>query len=204
MAESKSKREKFDRGFYYWVIRNYLKKDPVLDVGCGQGNFLRVCEEEGVRAIGIDTDKQSIVHCKKRGLDVKYGSAYKLPFKSNMFNGIFCANLIEHLQHPEKAIREFYRVLMSKGFLVITTPRPNVWFWDDPTHVKPYTENGLRRLVTGVNYPYQKGSDLELVEITYAQRTFRLLNSHLFVKLVGILPFKVTTGQIVLVVKKSH
>ena len=56
-----------------------------------------------------------------------------------------CAHLIEHLGYKEacKLASEITRVLKSKGYLVIRTPMLNKFFFNDPTHVRPYPPAAL-------------------------------------------------------------
>jgi len=53
--------------------------------------------------------------------------AHNLPFKTNVFSKIFCFEVLEHLDSPIKAIKEFKRVLEDRGYIIITVP--NVWYW---------------------------------------------------------------------------
>jgi ubiquinone/menaquinone biosynthesis C-methylase UbiE len=89
-------------------------------------------EKEGRNAVGIDIGSG---HLKNAFNDAKnleaerdayflVGDLEDLPFKNNSFDTIICSEVIEHLLEPERAIREFERVLKSKGILVVTVPNP--------------------------------------------------------------------------------
>ena len=55
--------------------------------------------------------------------------------------------VIEHIQNPENIFFEIKRVLKKNGLLFVRTPNWKMCsddFYNDPTHVKPYTPEGLR------------------------------------------------------------
>lgn len=53
--------------------------------------------------------------------------AHYLGFRSSIFDEIHCYELLEHLDSPIRALREFERVLKKNGSIIISIP--NVWFW---------------------------------------------------------------------------
>lgn len=52
--------------------------------------------------------------------------AHNLPFKSNVFEKIYCSELLEHLDDPSKALEEINRVLHTNGVALIDFPKPFV------------------------------------------------------------------------------
>ena len=48
---------------------------PVIDVGCGRGEWLELLAAEGVEAYGVDTNQVVVDRCRERGLDVRAGDA---------------------------------------------------------------------------------------------------------------------------------
>jgi SAM-dependent methyltransferase len=80
-----------------------------LDIGCGDGYFLRRCTK-----------------CKERfGLDMLLGDDIEdiLDFPDKYFDCVTMLAVIEHLFEPEKVFNDIWRVLKPKGRLIITTPR---------------------------------------------------------------------------------
>jgi O-antigen chain-terminating methyltransferase len=101
---------------------------PVLDVGCGRGEFLELLREAGVEASGIDLDEDMVEHCREEGLDVQRAEA--LSFLSGLadgsLGGIFCAHLVEHLG-PTALLRLLQlsaAKLQPGGVFVAETPNP--------------------------------------------------------------------------------
>ena len=123
-----------------FILKSVVKefRGKVLDVGCGTGEFIDMYHNSH----GIDLNKYIVEYCKKKGLNVTYGSAYKIPFKNGSFNGIFCSNVFEHLRMPRKAISEFRRVLKRDGRLMITVPT-KTGYEKDSTHVKYWHKENL-------------------------------------------------------------
>ena len=68
------------------------------------------------------------------------------------FDVIISMDVIEHIIHYENYMKTIHALLKKGGLFICTTPNiqkqwlHNVPFYDDPTHVKPYTKRGLCRL----------------------------------------------------------
>ena len=75
---------------------------PVLDIGCGRGEFLTLLREAGVEARGIDVDPEMVTHCREEGLEVEQADAlsYLASLEDDSLGGIFCAHVLEHLSPP--------------------------------------------------------------------------------------------------------
>jgi len=119
----------------------------VLDLGCGRGEFIELLQSAGVPARGIDLDQQSVALCRHKGLEAETADlfTYLAGLADCALDGIFCAQLIEHL--PPARLPELVRLASAKlsrgGLLVIETPNPEslaifaTHFYIDPTHERP-------------------------------------------------------------------
>lgn len=90
------------------TIANYTKGN-VLDVGCNKMLLKQFVKEE-YTSVDIEGHPQILA------------DAMHLPFKSNTFDTVVMAEVIEHLDNPIKAVEECARV--SKKNVIITTPNP--------------------------------------------------------------------------------
>jgi SAM-dependent methyltransferase len=120
---------------------------PVLDAGCGRGEFLELLRERGVTAVGVDSDADMVERCREKGLDnVELASAgdYLERQPDASLGAIFSAQVIEHMPYDE--LRRFLELarakLRSGGLLVAETVNPHAphalkTFWVDPTHRHP-------------------------------------------------------------------
>lgn len=130
---------------YFWGILNSNNCRRVADIGCGLGFFVEHAPA-GIEATGVDSNRLVVEHCVARGVSAVHGDAGNLPLADASYDGVFCSHLLEHLSAPETAMREFARVLAQGGLLVVRVPPFNDSFYDDWTHVRPYTEKTLARL----------------------------------------------------------
>ena len=101
---------------------------PVLDIGCGRGEFLTLLRETGVEARGIDTDPEMVTHCREEGLEVKQADAiaYLGSLEDDSLGGIFCAHVLEHLS-PRALFRLLELAaakLRPEGVFAAETPNP--------------------------------------------------------------------------------
>ena len=153
----KSQRDKY----FKKILSNHFKDIPlVVDIGCGQGDFLTQAKELRINAEGIDDKEFWVTRCVKKGLKAKKGSIFEIPYDDNSVDGVFLQSVLEHTD-PVKSMKEISRVIKNEGIVAISCPTPEKHFWDDPTHVRPYTIKSLSTLfemfgfkVTHKNYVF--------------------------------------------------
>lgn len=120
---------------------------PVLDAGCGRGEFLLAAREAGLDARGVDTNERSVADLRRRGVSVDLAGIPECfaPLGGGSLGSIVAMHVVEHL--PVEALfalfRESARVLRADGLLMIETPNAESMivsasdFWRDPTHIAP-------------------------------------------------------------------
>ena len=96
----------------------------VLDVGCGDGVFLKYADLKGAITHGIDSSSSGIWWARKKtGCENLYvGSTDALPFPDDMFDLVVMIDVINYLNDYAGAIREACRVLVAGGKLAIMSP----------------------------------------------------------------------------------
>jgi O-antigen chain-terminating methyltransferase len=128
---------------------------PVLDIGCGRGEFLSLLAAAEIPARGIDLDPEMVEFCQGEGLDVERAEAVahlaELPDRS--LGGIFAAQFVEHL--PPEGIVKLLELaaakLRSGGVLVLETVNPLSFvalrhYFADLTHSQPLVPETLELL----------------------------------------------------------
>lgn len=97
------------------------KSLKLLEVGCGMGFFLDVCEEYGIDARGCDVAEKALKFANRNSPRARAGTLDS-HYPDNSFDLICGFNLIEHLPHPLELIKQAERVLRPGGILVLETP----------------------------------------------------------------------------------
>lgn len=108
------------------VINSLGKKKnlKILDAGCGEGYLSRFIAKKGHRVFGIDASQKLIESAKemekKKALGIKYstGDFRKTRFPSSYFDLIVSNQTIHEIPDPEKALKEFQRVLKKEGGII--------------------------------------------------------------------------------------
>jgi O-antigen chain-terminating methyltransferase len=130
---------------------------PLLDLGCGRGEWLEILKSENFSAQGIDLNTLLVERCREMQLDVVESDIFEyLPSVADAGIGAITAfHLVEHLMLGDliRLIDECIRVLKPGGMLIFETPNPeNVLvgscnFYYDPTHRNPVPPKLLKFLV---------------------------------------------------------
>ena len=123
------------------------KGSHVLDLGSGDRFLKDQLEEKGIVYKDYDIND----------LDFEVD---KFNDEDDKFDLIISLAVIEHIKNPGLFLSECKRVLKNDSCLYLSTPN---WkysrdtFWNDPTHVKPYTETSFK-----ISY-YQGGIMLNFI-----------------------------------------
>jgi len=188
------------------------KNQKILDIGCGDGVLLSlIYQKTNSKITGIDSDKDSLKSAKlifrQMKISAKFirASAYQLPFKVNQFDIVIAAEIIEHLNNPNKLLSEMARVIKPDGKAIITTPIKLTTVPEDKMHVQEFTKNDFKNLL---NQYFKKviitASHPACLTKLYTLTLFKIAKFHfdpfrwiinIFVLLTGLNPFKIKLGK---------
>ena len=110
----------------YKVLLKYWKGERLIDLGC-------LWSEVPLRALyaqpdaivwGLDQANEAIEALQRKYPEINYavGDVYDTQFPDRSFDYVVAGELIEHLEEPEKFIKEAYRILDDGGILALSTP----------------------------------------------------------------------------------
>lgn len=130
----------------HYVLR-FAGSAPVLDLGCGRGEFLEAARDSGLAAMGIDQSDECVALCRSKGLDAARADLflYLEALADRSLGGIYCAQVVEHID-PHRLPDLIFLIakkLRSGALAVIETPNPEclaifaTHFFIDPTHTRP-------------------------------------------------------------------
>jgi SAM-dependent methyltransferase len=162
----------------------------LIDIGCGTKPYKEMLA--GVVSEHVGVDHADSLH-GTQAVDL-IGTAYSIPSDEGEFDSALCTAVLEHLEEPEQAIRECYRVLRPGAVAIYSTPF--IWhLHEEPRDFYRYSKHGL-------NYLFQQAG-FEVIEIkplsgfwtTFGQlfvyyiyrRNYGLLRRLRVIELVGLL-----------------
>jgi SAM-dependent methyltransferase len=129
---------------------------PVLDLGCGRGEWLAVLREADVPGRGIDSNQSCVDECVADGLSAVTGDLVEFlrSAPDGSAGAITMFQVVEHLPFGVlvEVLEHVARVLRPGGVLIAETPNSlNLkvaasTFWLDPTHERPLHPELLRFL----------------------------------------------------------
>jgi SAM-dependent methyltransferase len=142
-------------------VDDFRDATPVLDVGCGRGEFLALLREAGLEARGIDPDADMVDFSRGEGHDVTQADAvsYLETLEDGSLGGIFMGQVVEHLPAGMlvRTLELSARKLRSGGVLIAETINPlsplalrN--YFADLTHAQPLVPETLALLVKQVGF----------------------------------------------------
>ena len=135
---------------------------PVLDIGCGRGEFLELLRERHIDGRGVDADLDMVLLGRDKGLDVvmQDGLTCLAALPDDSLGGVFGGQLVEHL--PSRQIIELvklcHRKLAPGGVLILETPNPQCLmvfadsFYRDLTHLQPIHPDTMQFLLEATGF----------------------------------------------------
>ena len=130
---------------------------PILDAGCGRGEWLELLQEENLQGTGVDSNRVLVSQCVEQGLSAVEDDLmiYLKRLDDASLGSVTGFHIIEHL--PIETLVEFLdetvRVVKPGGVVIFETPNPqNVLvgscnFYFDPTHRNPLPSQVMKFLL---------------------------------------------------------
>jgi SAM-dependent methyltransferase len=163
--------------------------NPVVDLGCGRGEWLELLQEEGIQGKGVDRNCVLAEECRQSGLDVVESDllTYLCSLPDSSIGGVTGFHIVEHLPFDLllTVFDETVRVLQPDGIAIFETPNPqNVLvsteeFYIDPTHRHPLPSSllkfvaevkGLSRVKVLYLHPFPEAHRVQEAGLEIAQR----------------------------------
>lgn len=126
-----------------------LRGRIVVDVGCGDGAFVRALARAGAEAIGVEVTEDAVAHAREQDPGHRYllGGAQELPLGDKSVDGATLMRSLHHVPDPASAFRELARVV--RDFVWIAEPLPEGEFFellrpvDDETEVRARAQEAI-------------------------------------------------------------
>jgi len=130
---------------------------PLLDLGCGRGEWLDVVGHAGIPAYGVDSNAAMVGEAVSAGMDARTEDAVEhlRGLAEGSLAGVTAFHFAEHVPLPvlTQVLDAAYIALAPGGTLMLETPNPTNLvvgasaFYLDPTHLRPLHPDFLGFLV---------------------------------------------------------
>jgi len=188
----------------------------LVDIGCGNGQFLLRARDIGYDVSGIDLDEKTVEVAKSLGLEVKLGEVDVL-YSSGPYDVVTLSHVIEHVHDPRAVLEKIYDLLPVGGYFYIATPNFNSAgrktfgkFWrglEFPRHLHIFKTDELKVLLSEVGYSkveivYDLPQSLGILRSSYSiyvqNNEAKLLDLlRIFVRLLYHNPFAINSLEVI-------
>lgn len=131
----------------------FVPDGKVLDVGCGNGEYLLRLKSIGWQCQGVEFNDTALAICRAHDLEVFHGDLKAANFAAESFDFVTAHHLIEHTADSAGLIREMARITKRGGTILIRTPNSKAlgrrwfgvnWFANDvPRHLMLFCAESL-------------------------------------------------------------
>lgn len=201
--------ESAKRDLVWQVLTPYLRQKfqlsgPILDVGCGYGQFVNNFQSEKRFALDFNPEMKNFL---LKDILFKSGSATTIGglFSGTSFGTIFSSNLLEHLTRIEidSFMDQAHSLLAKDGKLVLLIPNYrycSAQYFDDYTHLTPLSHEGLK------DWLVSRGYKIDFCHprfMPFTLKNSRLPVNALMIKLWLAWPWKIIGKQMLIVASKA-
>lgn len=182
-----------------------IESGSVLEIGCGNGEFLKKLQLRGQQVTGIDFNKNAIAKAKESGIETYKMTAKEYRQTTNKkFDNIVLFQILEHIPNIKDFFDDILELLNNKGKIIIAVPNNASLVFDyldkdsysidahllnmPPHHAGKWTEKSLNMLaalngltMTEVHYEPLYLSRLEMVAQRIIKKYIPFLKTNAFV-----------------------
>lgn len=195
--EQLSRSETFRRAIR--LLKELGARGKLLDVGAASGLLVKVAEEEGFDAYGIEPNIQSVQWAHDQGISkVQSGSFEKM--KPSTYEVICFFDVLEHLYDPYKSLQKASKMLSHSGYLLINVPDWNSlsarifkkrWWFVTSGHLYYFTDAILKDMLQAIGltivYSHPHTQTFSLLHLVHQSQRYNVRLARLSERLVTIL-----------------
>lgn len=150
------------------ISRIIPRNAKVLDVGCGNGKFLKHLSSLGAYELyGTELEGGSAERASSiKEISLKIGPLKENDYPGEYFNAVTLFHVFEHLEAPKKTLEIIYKILKQDGIFVLTFPNISGWQakafkgrWyhlDPPRHLIFFRPEDIAAIITGMGFSLKK------------------------------------------------
>jgi SAM-dependent methyltransferase len=137
-------------------------RNRLLDIGCGDGEFLFVARELGYDVLGVEIDPVARKIASEKGLDVHPSPIPGSSLPTDHFNQITLSHVAEHFHDPVSALREVFSLLHPGGRVWIQVPNSSAFsierfginsrLLEPPRHLVMFSSDSLKKILENIGF----------------------------------------------------
>lgn len=126
-------------------------KGKLLDIGCANGDFLKIMEDSDFEVYGLEFSDRFI---NKYGLNIFRGSLFDAAYDTHSFDLVTMWAVLEHVSDPMEYLKEIHRILKPGGVVIFLVPNlRSIPFGlchndDIPRHLYIFSPGTIRKMLT--------------------------------------------------------
>ena len=101
-------------------------KGKILDVGCGNGNFIRLAKLRGWVPYGLDINVESKYALEKDDIDVFVGSLELAPYDNGYFDVVITTSTFQYVPNAAIFLKSVHRIIKHDGLMSLISI-PNIY-----------------------------------------------------------------------------
>ena len=145
------------------LMRRYVPKQPLYDVGGGNGVVAAALREAGIRAIVVEPGAVGAANAKRRGLESIQATLAESGAKPGTVPSIGVFDVVEHIEDDSAFLAHLHEMLAPGGRVYVTVPAyQSLWSDEDvyAKHYRRYTASGLRAALRRAGFIVEHASYL--------------------------------------------
>ncbi len=138
--------------------------NPMLDIGCGGGVFLKKISDIAPFQFGADLNYKILLNRQTQNNLFVTSNAKQLPYKDNVFSLVSAIDILEHIDDDNIAVHEIFRVLKSNGWVLVSVPAYMSLFGDHDKlfgHIRRYKLNQIRNILISNGFLIKKATYIQ-------------------------------------------